>query len=262
MNKEQKRLPPTDEVVAAYNEFRDHIAAAVHGEHEMEAGAFALIAGKLFGFIFNTYKAIGLLLPERYYEQGSALYRTLWESGANLAWIAKDPETRARQFAEFTAVEFRRLLQSQVNLAATGPTSATAAGDWLREYEALMAAQLDRFRDVSRKGRMRLRDRFSGPSLEALVADLGEPWVREYQFHYKMACFYTHGAPGAVLFPFLVMPKDGVEAFKRVDAERTALLGLLTMDLMQRCLNLIAGLIGKGEDHFLEQLKARLWPEG
>src|SRR5256885_1951216 len=55
-----------------------------------------------------SYKAIGHLLPDGYYEQGFALYRMLWEAGIGLEWISRDPEARSRQYAGFTAVEYQR----------------------------------------------------------------------------------------------------------------------------------------------------------
>lgn len=106
-------LPALEPLIKGHAELRDHIARRVHGEHEMEATLYALVAMKIFGYVFNTYKAIGLLLPDRYYEQGMSLFRTMWESSANLFWIQRDPEVRAKRFTEFTAAEFGRFLKTR-----------------------------------------------------------------------------------------------------------------------------------------------------
>jgi hypothetical protein len=72
-----------------------------------------------------------------------------------------------------------------------------------------------------------------------VVQELGEPWAEEYLTSYKLACGYTHGAPGAVLFP-LYAPQGDASAFKRADLERTALLAAVSMKLMERTFLLYA----------------------
>lgn len=254
----EKRLPSVDDAVAAHAAFRDHISSLTYGEYAMEGDLFPGVAVMLFCFIFNTYKAVGLLLPEKYYEQAATLYRTMWEAGANLAWIALDPEERAKQFAEFTGVEYRHVLQSQAERpAAAGPrTAADAAGERLRQYETLVGPRLSRYTYVDRNRRRRWHRRFSGPSLDQVIRDLGSPWSDEYQLHYRMGCSYTHGAPGAVLSPLFTTPE--AEALAKVDAERTSLLAVLSMELMQRCLLVFSQCMERTDDGFFEQLADRL----
>ena len=44
-----------------------------------------------FVYAFNTYKALGLLLPELYHESGAVVFRQFWEVSLNLHWIERDP---------------------------------------------------------------------------------------------------------------------------------------------------------------------------
>ena len=84
-----------DAVLRLFEELRDHIANRVHREHEMDDTLSSFVLFRLFGYSFNTFKAIGLLLPQRFYEQGFALYRMLWEAGLGLEWMSHDPETHS-----------------------------------------------------------------------------------------------------------------------------------------------------------------------
>jgi hypothetical protein len=252
----EERLPSVDEAVAAHAAFRDHISCLAYGEYAMEGDVFPVVAMMLFSFIFNTYKAVGLLLPGEYYEQAATLYRTMWEAGANLAWIALDPEERAKQFAEFTGVEYRHVLQSHAErLASASPRAAAdEAEERLRQYETLMDPRLSRYTYSDGK---RWRDRFSCVKLDAVTSELGSPWSEEYRLHYRMGCSYTHGAPGAVLSPLFATPE--AEAPAKVEAERTSLLAVLSMELMQRCLLVFLAITGRSDDGFLEEPKGCTW---
>jgi hypothetical protein len=90
---------------------RDYIGQRVHREHEVDDTLYSVVLFRLFRSSFNTFKAIGRLLPERFYEQACALYRMLWEAGIGLEWISRDPEARSHQYAGFTAVEYQRFLR-------------------------------------------------------------------------------------------------------------------------------------------------------
>jgi hypothetical protein len=110
---DQKRIEP---IVAVHADFRDHIGDALHAEHELQLQpAFALVVVKSVGYCFNTYKAIGHLLPEYYYEYANVLMRILWEAAVNLAWVAAEPDRRAQLFTQFTIVERRKFIQMRVN---------------------------------------------------------------------------------------------------------------------------------------------------
>jgi len=206
--------------------------------------------------VFNTYKTIGLLLPDRYYEQGMSLFRTMWESSANLFWIKRDPEMRAKRFAEFTAAEFRRFLSTRNAFFESRGVKGVSDTVFPAVVQSVLEQQLAQFQQRDRRGRLRTHDRFSGPSLEAVVQELGEPWAEEYLTSYKLACGYTHGAPGAVLFP-LYAPQGDASAFELADRERTTLLAAVSMNLMERTFLLYAPFVGGADPEFFDGLNQR-----
>lgn len=252
----QNSLPDLEPLIAGHAELRDHVAVRVHGQHEMEASFYSIVAMKLFGYVFNTYKAIGLLLPDHYYEQGMSLFRTMWESSANVFWISRDPEPRARLFLEFTAAEHRRFLSTRRAFFAARGVEDISDPIFPQSIAEALARQVAQFQRADRKNRLRTHERFSGPSLESVVQELGEPWTEEYITSYKLACGYTHGAPGAILFP-LYAPEGDESAFERIDHERTTMLAAMSMKLMERAFSLYAPAIGGTEHGFFEDLNSR-----
>lgn len=100
---------------------------------------------KTFNFCFNTYKAIGLLLPDVYYEHGGALLRIMWEATLNLAWVAIGPIERSRAFLQFTVVETQRFRRNWVlELEAAGNLAGVVRAkqelaDFERTYDSVLA---------------------------------------------------------------------------------------------------------------------------
>jgi hypothetical protein len=222
-------LPPTEETITAHDQLREIVAAEAHREWEAPGSLFSLVGVKLFTFGFNTYKSIGVLLPLRHYEQGTSLFRTLWENAANFAWVRQDPDPRSVQFLGYTAVEFRKLVQRSSRFGTELERKAFLAG-----FDAGFGEFINKYRH-RRGGRERWFDRFSGFSLESLVRDLGAPWTAEYSTVYKLACHYTHGSPGAILFPLLAGKFDHLpDLFKLQDDQRTAQLALWSMAILAR----------------------------
>lgn len=115
---ERQSTSDRNAVLRLFTELRDHIAERVHREHEVEDALYSFVLFHLFGYSFNTFKAIGRLLPDGFYEQGFALYRMLWEAGITLEWISRDPETRSHQYAGFTVVEYQRFLRRRPQIGA------------------------------------------------------------------------------------------------------------------------------------------------
>jgi len=188
------------------------------------------------GFGFNTYKSIGLLLPDRHYEQGTSLLRTLWETGANFAWIQQAPDERGTLFLGYTAVEYRKYAQRSGNFSSAEERDAfllgfdAGFGDFIRVYQR-----------QDRKGHKRWAERFSGPNLERVIRDLAAPWPAEYQTLYPLACHYTHGSPGAILFPLVADADEHLSDLNRQpDDDRTTQLALWSMALISR---LVAGFL-------------------
>lgn len=193
-------LPTVEEILKLHREFRDHVAGAIHGEFELTTSpAYGIVLVKSVGYCFNTFKAIGLILPEFYYEQANALTRILWEAAANLQWIAQQPSERARLYAEFTVVERRKFLAMRVteNERLGAPQVAKNYAEELRAFDQLFESILVAYRVKDKKNKF--RSRFSGPTLEDVVRDVGEPWLTEYRERYPLWCFYAHASPGAVL---------------------------------------------------------------
>jgi len=223
-------LPSTEDTIAAYDQLREIVAAQAHGEWELPESLFSLVGAKLFTFGFNTYKSVGILLPLRHYEQGTSLFRTLWETAANFAWVRQDPDARSAQFLGYTAVEFRKLVQRSSRFGTELERKAFLVG-----FDAGFGEFINTYRQRDRGGKERWFDRFSGFSLERLVRDLGPPWTAEYSTVYKLACHYTHGSPGAILFPLFAGKFDHLpDLFKLQDDQRTAQLALWSMAVMAR----------------------------
>src|SRR5438105_448604 len=109
MTKRQSQID-LDAVLRLSEELREHIGKRVHRPHEVDETLYNFVLFRLFGYSFNTFKAIGLLLPNHYYEQAFALYRMLWEAGITLEWISSDSEDRSHQYAGFTVVEYQKFL--------------------------------------------------------------------------------------------------------------------------------------------------------
>jgi hypothetical protein len=253
-------LPTFDDIVQTHAEFRDHIADVIHGDVEITApAAFALVFMKSTSYCFNTFKAIGLLLPEFYYEQANALVRILWEAAANLQWVAQEPSSRARLYAQFTVVEHRKFIQMRVNenQRLGFPQAAAKYAAELREFDEAFAAVLAEYRTADKK-RTRFRARFSSPTLEDVVKDIGEPWLMEYRERYPLWCFYAHASPGAVLFPNPVLREVTKEAFEEYDQPRTALVALWSMAIMERVHSLSCSVTGKRDEEYFDDLDSRL----
>src|SRR5258706_14503237 len=95
-----------DSIIAVHDEMRDHIAVTtIEYPSTTVDSLYAVVLLQSFLFGFNTYKALGIILRELYYEQASVLVRILWETTLNLAWVNEDPPKRARLFYQFTVVE-------------------------------------------------------------------------------------------------------------------------------------------------------------
>jgi hypothetical protein len=100
-----------EKIVACCGDLLERIHKTNVGKFEVEYTLYNIVAFKLFGYALDTFKSIYYLLPHTVYEQASVLYRTLWETGVNLEWIALEPELRAERFLNFTVVEYREVLR-------------------------------------------------------------------------------------------------------------------------------------------------------
>jgi len=221
--------------------------------------AFALVFMKSITYCFNTFKAIGLLLPEFYYEQANALVRILWEASANLQWVAQEPASRAKLYAQFTVVEHRKFIQMRVNenQRLGFPDMAAKYAAELREFDHAFESVLAEYRIADTK-RTRFRPRFSSPTLEDVVRDIGEPWLMEYRERYPLWCFYAHASPGAVLFPNLELREVTKEAFEEYDRPRTALVALWSMAIMERAYLLSCSVTNRRDEGYFDDLDSRL----
>lgn len=211
-----------EDAIRSHNELRNLIAAQVHRDWVLPNSTFSIAAFKLLGFGFNTYKSIGLLLPDRHYEQGTSLLRTLWETCANFAWIQQAPDQRGTLFLGFTAIEFRKYVQRTMPFNSTEEREA-----FLHGFDLSFGALIDVYRRQDRSGRERWAQRFSGSNLEDVVHDLEMPWTAEYKTLYPLACHYTHGSPGAILFPLIAEAEEHIpDLYRQTDDERTTQLAL------------------------------------
>jgi hypothetical protein len=248
---EQKGL---DAIVELCHDVSARIHGQVVGNFSIEPTMYNIVAFKLFGYALNTFKSIFYLLPHTVYEQAMALHRTLWETGVNFEWISRDPESRAELFLQFTAVEHRKFIRKRIETARRhrDPEAILALTNELGEFERILDRQLGGFRHRDAKRKTRYRDRFSSHSLEEVVREVGGVWADEYDRDYVMGCMSSHGAPGAVLFPLIDTPD--FEIAKARDIERSALVGVMSIEVITRCYRLYLPILRKEDETYLREL--------
>ena len=223
-----------EKIVTCCGDLLERIHKTSVGEFEVEYTLYNIVAFKLFGYAVNTFKSIYYLLPHTVYEQASALYRTLWETGVNLEWIALEPEIRAERFLSFTAVEHSRFLKGRLRAArlANDTDAILALTRQLDAFQQAVEQQIAQFSFRDKTGRKRTIGRFSKPSLEAVVREVGGEWIKEYDRDYSLGCAYTHGSPGAVLFPLCDTPDHEID--KARSTERAGIIGASGIEVMSR----------------------------
>ena len=247
-----------EKIVEHCGELLERIHKTNVGQFEVEYTLYKIVAFKLFGYALNTFKSIYYLLPHTVYEQASALYRTLWETGVNLEWIALNPESRAERFLCFTAVEHHRFLEGRVRTArrAKDADSILALTRQLAAFDQALEHQLAQFSFRAKAGRKRSLNRFSAPSLEAVVREVGGEWIEEYNRDYSLSCMYTHGAPGAVLFPLYDTSDHEID--KARSTERAGIIGASGIEVMGRIYRRWLAARGMEDDVFLRELWHRV----
>ena len=252
-----------DAVLRLFIELRDHIGKRVHRQHEMDDTLYSFVLFRLFGYSFNTYKAIGHLLPDGFYEQAFALYRMLWEAGIGLEWISRDPEVRSHQYAGFTVVEYQRFLRRRPQIGVSlkeDEESIRMHEERLKFFHQFMAKQLERFSSEDKKGKTRQWGRFFGnKNVEELSKEIGGEWAEDYELEYASSSGYAHAAPGAVLFP--IHDPDASIA-RQQDVERSAMVGVKSIAVMIRTFDRWATYQGSNEREYLAGVLDRLAETG
>jgi hypothetical protein len=245
----------------AHNVLRDHIAEIVHREHEHAIEPlYAAVLMHSFIFCFNTYKSIGILLPEYYYEQASGLFRVLWEATLNLAWVTKDPLSRTKLYCQFTVVEKRKFFVFKVSDAKRRRDSkslATAEAK-LRDFDAEYGHVVEDYRSKDKKGKVKVRSRFSGPTIEQTAYDLGGEWEKEYRELYPLLSFYTHATPGAVLFPDVPSGPPTIASFQEASSGRTEMVALWSIAVLERAYRFTWPLLGLDDGDYLNALNEKI----
>ena len=176
---------PFEQILVHFANIRDAIAGT---QYILPTDLSRTIANASFVYAFNTYKAIGLLLPELYHESGAVLLRQLWEVSLNLHWISEDFENRVRDFCNFTLIEYRNLLKKFGNK------------EDLRTFDHLSENFQQRFRYRDAKGRNRVHSNFAKKTIYDRAVELGDPWNEEYPLIYNLTSMNAHGAPGAIMY--------------------------------------------------------------
>jgi hypothetical protein len=226
------------EIVDIYSDFRDRIAEKIQGEWEFESPDFALVFVRMFRYSFNLYKAIGLLLPDLYYEFAASMLRSLLETSLDLHWIAKNPDDRSRLFLNFTLVEYRK------NLTL----------DEQQKFDQAAASFLNDFQFTDKKGKKKFFSEFSNLRPIEVAKELGKDWEIAYDRIYKLSCMYVHGAPGVILFPLNVLP-EGQEPTFEIDNERTRKTAIWSMAIMAKLYTLFCTEVGLDETKYLADLE-------
>lgn len=216
---------PYDKLIAHHGAIRDAIAEAMHIKHELEPNLKSVVAMQSFIYAFNTYKALGHLLPERFHESGAVVLRQFWEVSLNLHWIAQDPDDRAQAFCGFTLMENRKLIVK----SGKGPQE-------LEDYDNATAAYQARFRFLDRKGKEHTHSDFAAKNVADRAIELGTPWKREYELVYHLTSMHSHGSPGAIMQALFQQHYSFPEVRER---NSTALLVIIAIRVMVRNVQLL-----------------------
>jgi len=219
------RLP---EVMERHEAVRDAVAVALHGPLEAEAELWPLVASLSFVYAFNVYKALGLILVDRYYEAGSNLLRQLWETSLNLHWIEQDPDARSQDFCNFTTVEYRKQL-SRRRSYHLDPENRLAAPS-MKDFDQMTRRFQEKF-FANMAGRRRPQKSFSVLNAEQRAGQLGDAWKREYGLLYDLGSNHAHGGPGAVLRPLFLSDSERREA---AEIDATSLVALQSIEILLR----------------------------
>jgi len=220
-DKDRPELPPLQELFAKYDAIREAVTAAFHGELSTEPKLWPHVATLSFTYAFNTYKAIGLVLPHFYHEAASSMLRQLWEVSLNLHWMERDPDRRAQDFCNFTVMEMRKQIAKGV-----GPDASE-----LKEFDEATQRFQSKFRFVDRGGRTRSHDSFAASSIEMRSKELGTPWPEDFRLLYSLTSMHAHGAPGAILRPTFFQEPSRAEI---MDKDSTGLVAIVAMMLITR----------------------------
>jgi hypothetical protein len=127
----------------------------------------------------------------------------------------------------------------------------------LHEIDDVLRDQISGFKYKDKKGRSKWQPRFSGPSLEEIVKEIGGEWLREYEIEYQLGNAYTHAAPGGVLFPMLDLG-DVAEIPTEEDIKRSTLIGASSIRTMIRVYRHWLGVIGSEDSEYLDDLFGRV----
>jgi len=226
---------PFAELLEHHADVRDATARSIHIEHELARDLPTFVSMISFVYAFNTYRALGLLLPELYHESGAVVFRQLWEVSLNLHWIERDPSVRAQDFCNFTVMEYRKLIQK------SGDSSP------LQDFDDATSEFQAKFRYQDSKGRNQKRSVFATKSIHDRADELGDPWKREYELVYHLASLHAHGAPGAILQPHFRQHYSAPETRER---NSVSLIAILSINVLVRDLHLLLrlGVIRSCED--------------
>lgn len=245
-------------------ELRDRIENQLYGEWELEENSFNIAVQAIFRLGFNTYKCIGLLLPELYYEQSSILLRNLWELSLNVHWIKLKPEERAKQFLGFTVVEFRksleRIKQENNSLSISGLENV------LNQYDKALERNLSAYQFLDKKGKTRQFKDFTNLSVEQRARELGQDWLSQYNRIYRLTSAYVHNSPGVVFFSGNISPSEAqaieddntILSLPDEDKKRTEIVALYSISIMIELYQLMCSIIELDDSAYIEEFRRRL----
>jgi hypothetical protein len=211
-----------NKTIILYTRFRDWIYDHTHGSPDFENSLFGTIAFKTFGVSYNLYKAVGLLLPELYYEAAAILVRSIWEHSLMLHYMESLPSERAQQFAEFTLIEFARQLPENER----------------RKFESVIADRLKKYQSSRSKQQDSYFDVWSGESVYKQAKALGGNWISEYKYIYRLGSAHVHPTPGAIIFSGSNSTENIEQQIKR-DRDRTGIIALESVNHMRKLCQLV-----------------------
>lgn len=230
-------------VIASHHDLRERIANSLQGIEIEDISLYEFLILKSFGFCFNGFKAIGLLLPDLYYEFAFILLRTVWEDSLNTHWVSKDPELRSKQFLQFTTVELMKALKF-----VNGNRDDNSI-----KIEKFLKSYIEDYEVTDKRGKGRVANNFAKMTVQRRASELGNEWIGEYNIIFKFGSSYVHASPGVLISPIIT---ESSTMKQIVDSDRTLMISIWSMAIMTKLYRLFGAVFDKEDIDYIEQLES------
>jgi hypothetical protein len=177
----------------------------------------SFIVNRSFLYACNSYKAIGVLLPESYYESGTAVLHQLWAVSLNLHWIEIDAARRAYEFSSATMMEHRKLSVQMKSFELLD-----SAGENTDEYRSGPKSR-------DSHGGKKPQSCFAALHMHDRAAELGNPWEKELELIYNLTSMHAYVSPGSLLNSMFQQQLHHSDISEQNSAALIAILGIKFM---------------------------------